>query len=124
VNRHRTYDAFTVSVTRLFVAGRRTGKVFEVRGLPLEWRPFSDLLWTDNQTLHFDRWSQPHYGIHYSVNVKRKKLISAVPFSDEFYLKRQRSKTQHKSVGLKGTKAKLTIVGPESRCIGIFRSLN
>ena len=91
-NRSRTYDAFTVSGTRLFVAERKMGKVFEIRGLPMEWRPFSDLVWVDNKTLVFDRWSQPHFGVHYAVNVKRKKLTSAAAFSDQFYLDQQRSK--------------------------------
>lgn len=89
-NRSREYDAFTVSGTRLFVAERRTGKVFEIRGLPLEWRPFSDLIWADKQTLMFDRWSQPHYGVHYAVNVRGRRLVAAVPFPDKFYLEQQR----------------------------------
>lgn len=82
-SRNRKYDAFTVSGTRLLVSDRTTGKVFEIRGLPMEWRPFSDLAWANNQTLIFDRWSQPHYGVHYEVNVKLKKLIRAVPFPDK-----------------------------------------
>jgi len=82
-NRTRTYEAFTVDRTRLFVAERRTGNVFEIKGLPLEWRPFSDLTWANDHTLMFDRWSQPHYGVHYSVDVKEKRLIAAVPFPDK-----------------------------------------
>jgi len=84
-SRNRKYEAFTVSDTRLLVADRQTAKVFEIRGLPMEWRPFSDLAWVNNQTLVFDRWSQPHYGVHYEVNVKQKKLIKAVPFPDKVY---------------------------------------
>src|SRR5688500_18683711 len=86
------YDAFTIDVTRLFVAERKTGKIFEIRGLPLEWRPFSNLIWADNRTLMFDRWSQPHYGVHYAVDVERRKLIAALPFPDKFYLEAQRPK--------------------------------
>lgn len=82
-SRDRRYEAFTVSDTRLMVADRQTAKVFEIRGLPMEWRPFSDLAWVNSQTLVFDRWSQPHYGVHYEVNVTRKKLIRAVPFPDK-----------------------------------------
>ena len=59
-NRTRRLDAFTVSGTRLFVADRIAGEVLEIRGLPLEWRPFSDLIWANDRTLMFDRWSQPH----------------------------------------------------------------
>jgi len=95
-NRDRKYDAFTVERTRLFIAERSTGKVFEIRGLPLEWRPFSDLTWADERTLMFDRWSQPHYGVHYSVDIKEKRLNAAVPFPDKYFLEQQ--KTRSKSV--------------------------
>jgi hypothetical protein len=94
-NRSWEYGAFTVSGTRLFVAEWRTGKVFEIRGLPLEWRPFSDLIWADNQTLMFDRWSQPHYGVHYSVNVRGRRLVAAVPFPDNFYSERGRPRRKN-----------------------------
>lgn len=82
-SRNKRYAAFTVADTRLLVSDRTDEKVFEIRGLPMEWRPFSDLAWIDNQTLVFDRWSQPHYGVHYQIDVKRKKLIKAVPFPDK-----------------------------------------
>ena len=94
-DRSRKYDAFTVSGTRLFVAERRSGKIFEIRGLPLEWRPFSDLIWASDQILMFDRWSQPHYGVHYEVNVKSRRLVTSVPFPDKFYLRQQRPKRKN-----------------------------
>ncbi len=94
-NRSRKYDAFTVSGTRLFVTERRSGKVFEIRGLPLEWRPFSNLVWANDQTLMFDRWSQPHYGVHYSVNIKSRKLMAAAPFPDEYNLEQQPPKPKN-----------------------------
>jgi hypothetical protein len=93
-SRARRYEAFTVDGTRLFIGERRTGKLFEIRGLPLEWRPFSDLTWADNKTLLFDRWSQPHYGVHYEVNVKSRKLIVALPFPDEVYSQQQQRPKQ------------------------------
>ena len=80
MSRNKKYDAFTVDGTRLFVTERETKKIFEIKGLPLEWRPFSDLSWVNNQTLMFDRWSQPHYGVHYVVNVKTRKLLVVSPF--------------------------------------------
>lgn len=91
-NPGKTYDAFIVAGTRLFVQERKTAKIFEIRGLPLGWRPFSDLIWKSNQTLAFDRWSQPHYGVHYAVNVKSRKLVVAAPFPDKFYIEQQRPK--------------------------------
>ena len=90
-NRNRTYDAFTVSGARLFVVERRTKKSFEIH-LPLEWRPFSDLVWQNRYLLVFDRWSQPHYGVHYVVDVKSKRLVTAATFPDEVYLEQQRPK--------------------------------
>ena len=91
-SRSREYDAFTVSGTRLFVAERRTGKILEIQGLPLGWRPFSDLIWAGSRTLMFDRWSQPHYGVHYAVDVASRRLVAAVPFPDKVFLEQHRPK--------------------------------
>lgn len=91
-NRGGRYAAFIVSGTRLFVAERGSGKVFEIRGLPLGWRPFSDLMWADDQTLMFDRWSQPRHGVHYAVDVKSRRLIVAAPFPDRLYSERRRTR--------------------------------
>lgn len=96
--RNRQYEAFTISDTRLLVSDRTTGKVFEIKGLPMEWRPFSDLAWVNNQTLVFDRWSQPHYGVHYEINVKLKKLIRAVPFPDKIESRSLRSHRRGKTL--------------------------
>ena len=84
INKSKKHEAFTVEGTRLFVLERQTQKLFEIAGLPLEWRPFSDLTWADNQTLMFDRWSQPHYGVHYKINVRTRKLLVVAPFGDQF----------------------------------------
>lgn len=88
-NKNRTFEAFTVSDIRIFVKNLKSGKVFELKGLPFEWRDFSDLAWSDNQTLMFDRWVEPHYGNHYAVNVVRQKLLDATPFPDAFMLKQK-----------------------------------
>ncbi len=82
-SRNRKYAAFTVSDTRLMVLDKTSAKIFEIKGLPMEWRPFSDLAWVNNKNLVFDRWSQPHYGVHYEIDVKQRKLIRAVPFPDK-----------------------------------------
>lgn len=65
---------------RLVVGDRNTGRTLEIRGLPFEWRPYSDLAWADIDTLVFDRWSSPRYGMHYAVDVARGRLIASVPF--------------------------------------------
>jgi hypothetical protein len=84
--RRRRFDAFTIRARdgfRLFVVDRRTKHVREIRGVPFEWRPFSDLAWADDRTLLFDRWSSPHYGVHYAVDVVRGTLIAAKSFRDD-----------------------------------------
>ena len=93
---NRRYEAFTVSGVRLFIADKTTRKLFEIRGLPIEWRPFSNLVWADNRTLMFDRWSQPHYGVHYAVDVRNKRLIAAAPFPDKVYFDQQLPKKPRK----------------------------
>jgi hypothetical protein len=94
-SQNRSYTAFTVCQPldpqdassgcqeHLYFEEKGTGKVYEVRGIPLPHRPFSDLTWADNHTLLFDRWSQPHYGFHYAVDVEQKKLVAAQNIVDE-----------------------------------------
>ncbi|MBI3787606.1 MAG: hypothetical protein HY276_05035 [Ignavibacteriales bacterium] len=85
---------------RICLQNLQTGKLYEVRGISLPYRPLNDLVWLDNNLLAFDRWSQPHYGIHYIVDVKKRRLVLAAPFPDEFFLRQQRpqrdSSTQHR----------------------------
>ncbi|WP_375769189.1 hypothetical protein NR798_47230 [Archangium gephyra] len=47
-----------------------------------ELRPFSGLVWLGPDVLVFDQWTQPHYGIHYAVDVRRSRLLQAAPFTD------------------------------------------
>jgi hypothetical protein len=88
-NKNRTFEAFIVDKTRIFVKDLKSGKIFEIKGLPSESRFLADLVWVNNQTLMFDRWVQPHYGNHYAVNVVKRKLVEAVPFPDEFMFKQK-----------------------------------
>lgn len=85
VNAAATYRAFSGcdESCRLFLEALATGETFEILGLPLPWRPFSGLAWATDDVLVFDRWSQPHYGLHYAVDVRERTLLLAVPFSDE-----------------------------------------
>ena len=71
-----------------------SGRVWEVEGLHLEHRPISDLVWIEDRYLVFDRWSNPHYGMHYVVDALKKKLILATPFPDQFFLDQQTPKGQ------------------------------
>jgi hypothetical protein len=102
LSRDGRYEAFTSyhpyqsPSFRIYFVERQIARVYEVRGLPLLHRPFTHLLWVNNRTLVFDRWSQPHYGIHYVVNARRKKLERASAFPDEFYLQQQNPKARQK----------------------------
>ena len=69
-------------------------KVYELEGIPFEWRPFSDLVWLNDRYLAFDRWTHPHYGRHFVVDFQRKELVLMVPFPDEFYLELEEKKQQ------------------------------
>ncbi len=88
------YQAFRVEepsagggfMDRLIVEDLSSGKTYEIQGLPAPWRPFSDLVWIDPDILVFDRWSQPHYGWHYAVDVRQGQLIQAAPFPDQWML--------------------------------------
>jgi len=99
-SRDGRHEAFTShhpnqsATFRVHFRERGTRKVYEVRGLPLPHRPFSDLAWANNRTLIFDRWSQPHYGIHYAIDVRRKKLVRASAFPDEIYLEQLNPKAR------------------------------
>ena len=75
---------------RIRLEDQRSGRVYELQGIPLPYRPLSDLVWLDHQHLAFDRWSQPHYGLHYVLDVERAQLVLAAPFPDEFFLRLDR----------------------------------
>lgn len=90
-NPEGTFQAFTVCdpalcsdenccQDRILVEDTQTDQIYEIQGLPLRWRPFSDLVWITNDILVFDRWSNPDYGVHYAVNVREKRLLLASPF--------------------------------------------
>jgi hypothetical protein len=94
VSQGRTYRAFTICdptwcqdenccQERILIENLQTGRIYEIQGLPLPWRPFSDLVWATDDILIFDRWSQPHYGIHYAVDIRHRELILASPFPDQ-----------------------------------------
>ncbi len=88
VNHSETYKAFTTHETtfNIFIEDIREGITMEIQGFPSPWRPFSDLVWLTDDILVFDRWSNPHYGMHYAVNVRERKLIAAAAFPDQMPL--------------------------------------
>lgn len=77
---------------RLYLQEVQTGNQYEVCGIPLPYRPLSDLVWLDDHLLAFDKWSQPHHGVHFVVDVQRLRLVLSTPFPDEFILREQETK--------------------------------
>ncbi len=98
INKVNTFEAFIIHHARrmpserLYIANLRTGKTYEVVNLPEPHRPYSDLIWIDNDHLVFDRWTGPHFGIHYKIDARKMKLIVARPFPDEWYFEQQSPK--------------------------------
>ena len=59
--------------------------VIEILDIPLPHRPLSNVVWVENAIFAFDRWSQPHFGWRYAVDVEKQELILAVPIGDEYF---------------------------------------
>jgi hypothetical protein len=79
------FQAFATCEPRCRVLVQSIGQAEsqELRG-PIfsELRPFSGLVWLSSDILVFDQWTQPHYGIHYAVDVRNHRLLQAAPFTD------------------------------------------
>ncbi|MCA1631624.1 MAG: hypothetical protein LC774_15090 [Acidobacteria bacterium] len=82
----RKTQAGTSVKDRIFFAQRKTGRVYEILGLPEGHRPFRYLRWDGNRVFIFDRWASPHHGIRYKLDVSRRKLISAKAFIEADYV--------------------------------------
>lgn len=93
-NARRTYEAYLLEVPLnnesnnlhevIFIEDKRSGKIYEVRGFDFP-RPFTDLVWRGDNTLVFDQWMQPHYAVHYEINVAQGKLVVAATFWERGY---------------------------------------
>ena len=82
----KTLIAFSVcdeQACKIFFEDIEADQIYEIQGLPLPHRPFSGLVWITDNILVFDRWSQPHYGVHYVVDVNERNLLLASPITDE-----------------------------------------
>jgi len=89
--RWRAYIRYTQNEQggRICLQAVQSGRQYELRGIPLPYRPISNLVWLDNHLLTFDRWSQPHHGVHYVVDVLHLRLVLSTPFPDEFIFRKQ-----------------------------------
>jgi len=74
-----------------YVYFERDGKTYRIEGVPLGWRPISDVAWASSRYLVFDRLSQPHHGVHYVVDTVALCLVHVSLFPSEFLFKQQQS---------------------------------
>lgn len=73
-------------VHRVFVTDLGTDETYEITGEELfieANRPVDNLKWTNNNTLSYERWTGPHYGHRYVVDIKQMKQIGAFILSDQ-----------------------------------------
>src|SRR5204863_6548745 len=67
-------------VSRVFITDLGTDETYEITGEELfieANRPVDGLKWTNDYTLSYDRWANPHYGHRYVVDLKRSKQTAA-----------------------------------------------
>lgn len=86
VNQQGTLRAFSLCERdcEIFIEDLETNRTYQLEAPSfLSTRPFSDLVWIANDILIFDQWTQPHYGVHYAVDVVNRELILASPFTDQ-----------------------------------------
>lgn len=86
VNQKDTFQAFFVCDPdcKIFIEDLKTNQIYQLEAPSfLPTRPFSELVWVTSDILVFDQWTQPHYGVHYAVDVAKGELILASPFTDQ-----------------------------------------
>jgi hypothetical protein len=76
----------TDCVRRVFVTDLRMDLDYEITGEELfieAGRPIDNLKWTDAHTLSYERWTGPHFGHRYVVDIKTMKQTGAFVLSDQ-----------------------------------------
>lgn len=73
-------------VRRVFILDLRTDENYEIVGEELgieAGRLISNLKWLDTKTLSYERWTTPHFGRRYVVDMKSMKQTGAFILSDQ-----------------------------------------
>lgn len=86
INQQKTFQAFFACNPdcKIFIEDLKTNQIYQLEAPSfLPTRPFSELAWVTSDILVFDQWMQPHYGVHYAVDIAEGKLILASPFTDQ-----------------------------------------
>lgn len=68
----------------LFLVDPWTGKTYRLENLHFLHRYIRALEWIDTRFLCFDIWTGPHFGVHYVIDTRTKRLIHATHFHDDF----------------------------------------
>lgn len=74
-----TFCQFHCNVTIIFKEKKEIAQLYS--STFILGRPFTNLIWITDEILTFDQMSQPHYGVHYEVNIVEGKLLSITPFA-------------------------------------------
>ncbi len=94
VNSAQTYQGFTICELisefdpeqgcqeKIFIEDMNAGKFYQIQGIPMSWRPFTNLAWTGEHIFAFERWSNPHYALQYVVDMNQKKLVDISVFEE------------------------------------------
>jgi hypothetical protein len=73
-------------VQRVFILDLQTDENYEIVGEELgieSMRIIDELKWINNSTLSYERWTGPHYGHRYIVDIKQMKQTGAFILSDQ-----------------------------------------
>jgi hypothetical protein len=73
-------------VYRVFVGDLQTDENYEIVGEELyieTGRLIDHLKWIDSHTLSYERWTNPHYGRRYVVDIEKMKQVNAFILSDK-----------------------------------------
>lgn len=78
-NDNNTLKAYTVpgvgTAQQIVIEELKTNKIFILEGLPPSPREFSQLTWVSEKILSAERWSSPHYGWRYKIDVAKRQLV-------------------------------------------------
>jgi hypothetical protein len=73
-------------VQRVFVTDLGPDETYEITGEELfieANRPVTSLKWINNDVLSYERWTGPHFGHRYVIDIKQKKQTGAFIVSDQ-----------------------------------------
>ena len=94
-NRAKTRKAYVLCVpatkgvgkcdSLVFVKDMATQTIYLISGEPggfERYRPVDSLKWVTNDVLSFERWTGPHFGHRFVVNLRSKKQVAAYTLTD------------------------------------------